>query len=194
MSDTARNLARVVAFARSVRPDMPVVDEALGELRALLAREGVSYVIIGGVAVLHHGYARTTRDVDVLLDREGFERLETALAATAFERSGARKWRHQPSGAGVDVLVAGEPVPPAGRALFPDPAAVARSDREADIAALAPLLELKLAARRHQDVADVVGLLQNLDGDRYLALEAAVSAGLRPEVARLRAEALEERR
>lgn len=194
MSETARILARVVAFARSVRTDVPAVDEALAELRAVLAREGVEYVIVGGVAVLHHGYARTTRDVDVLVDADGLARIETALAAESFERTGARRWRHRPSGSGVDVLVAGEPIPPAGRGVLPLPRGVERSEDEPDIAALAPLVELKLAAHRRQDVADVLGLLQDLDEDRYLALEAALPSGFRPEVAQLRAEALEERR
>ena len=194
MNETAREASRVVAFARSVRSDVPAVDEALAELRALLAREGVPYAIVGGVAVVQHGYVRTSLALDVLLDREGLERLRPALAAVGFERVGARKWRHGPTGAGVDLLVAGEPIPPAGRGVFPEPAQLERSDVEPDVAALAPLVELKLAAHRHQDVADVVGLLQLLDEGRYLGLEAALPASLRPEVARLRTEALEERR
>lgn len=192
MNETARTLSRILAFARSVRPDVPEVDRALADLRAVLAREGVDYVIVGGVAVLHHGYARTTRDVDVLLAGADVDRIAPALEAAGFVRGGERKWRHAASGAGLDVLLAGEPIPPAGRGVFPEPAAVERSERDPDIAALAPLVELKLAARRHQDVADVVGLLQAIDETRYLTLEAALPAGLRSELARLRTDALDE--
>ena len=36
-------------------------------LLALLRDAGVVFRIVGGVAVLHHGYARTTEDIDVLV-------------------------------------------------------------------------------------------------------------------------------
>ena len=192
MSDTARTLSRLSAFARAIRPDSPEVDRALADLRALLARERVSYVIVGGVAVVHHGYARTTRDVDVLLGASDLDRIQQTLEAAGFEREGRRKWRHVASGAGLDVLLAGEPIPPAGRGAFPEPSTMARSDREPDIAALSPLVALKLAARRHQDLADVVGLLQALDESRYLDLESALPGSLSADLARLRADALDE--
>jgi hypothetical protein len=57
---------------------------------------------------------------------------------------------------------------------------------------LGGLLELKLLARRHRDLADVVELLKRLDEARYDAIEAAVERSLRPELARLRRDALEE--
>ena len=55
------------------------------DLRALieaLAREQVEFVIIGGVAVVTHGYARTTLDLDICYarNRENLERLAAALA------------------------------------------------------------------------------------------------------------------
>jgi hypothetical protein len=193
VNETARTLSRVMAFGRAVRPDLPAVDRALGELRTLLAREGVPYVIVGGVAVVHHGYARTTQDVDVLVTPADLERIARALAAGGFEPVTTRRWRHQGTGAGLDLLVAGEPIPPAGRGCFPPPASVARSEREPDVAGLAALLTLKLAARRHQDLADTVGLLQPLDEGDYLQIEAAVDAPLRPLLAELRADAVAER-
>jgi hypothetical protein len=187
-------LGRVLAFGRAVQPDLPAVDGALAALRDLLAAERVEYVVVGGVAVVHHGYARTTRDVDVLLTSEAAERVAPALARHGFDRLCATRWRHRESGAEVDLLFSGDPIPPRARRRFPAPAAVARSSREPDIAGLAPLLELELAAGRHQDVADVVGLLQGLDEAAYLAVEAAVEVELRPRLAELRQDALEERR
>ena len=71
---------------------------------------------------------------------------------------------------------------------------MARSSREGDIVDLPPLLELKLAAARHQDLADVVGLLRDLDEVAYNHVEAAIDVSLRARLAALRQDAMEERR
>lgn len=60
--------------------------------------------------------------------------------------------------------------------------------------ALPASVDFKLQAKRHQDIADVVALLEGLDDARYLALEAATPPARRPELARLREDALEELR
>lgn len=54
----------------------------LGELIAALARHGVDYVVIGGVATQVHGHRRTTMDLDVTPDPdpENLRRLGAALA------------------------------------------------------------------------------------------------------------------
>jgi hypothetical protein len=66
----------------------------IGELIAILARHGVDYVVIGGVAVQVHGHRRTTMDLDLTPDPdpENLVRLGAALAElearpveTAFE-------------------------------------------------------------------------------------------------------------
>ena len=51
------------------------------EFLHLLARHSVRYLIIGGTAVIYHGYARLTGDVDFFYDRapENVERLWKAL-------------------------------------------------------------------------------------------------------------------
>lgn len=54
------------------------------DIRALLgelARDGVDFLIIGGVAVGYHGHIRATKDVDIVPNpaRENLERLAAAL-------------------------------------------------------------------------------------------------------------------
>ncbi|MCI0633957.1 MAG: nucleotidyltransferase [Actinobacteria bacterium] len=48
-----------------------------------LAREGVDYVLVGGVALNLHGIVRATEDVDLFIrpDAENVERLKRALAS-----------------------------------------------------------------------------------------------------------------
>jgi hypothetical protein len=47
---------------------MPSTDEPLSVFQ-FLARAGVPFVIIGGHAVIYHGYVRTTEDADLIFDR-----------------------------------------------------------------------------------------------------------------------------
>lgn len=68
---------------------MPELD-IRGILEAL-AREGVEFLIIGGVAVGFHGYVRATKDVDVVPapDPENLARLARALEALDAQIEGA---------------------------------------------------------------------------------------------------------
>lgn len=92
----------------------------------------------------------------------------------------------------IDLLVSGDPIPRAAGDVYPAASVVEASPRDPNIAALPALLELKLRAHRHQDVADVVGLLKLLDDAGYLDVESKVAAPLRSELAKLRDDALEE--
>ncbi len=67
-----------------------------------------------------------------------------------------------------------------------------RRSRDPAIVSLAGLLELKMRAGRHRDVADAVELLKRLDEAHYIEAEASVSASLRPHLAELRRDALDE--
>lgn len=175
-----------------MNPDLPPVDVALGEVRALLEDAGVSFKFVGGVAVVHHGYARTTEDVGVLLESDGPARLRPSLASHGFEGVGEFRLRHLSTGVLVDLLVAGSPMPRAGSGLYPSPGALQASTRDARVVGLAGLFGLKLRARRHRDLADIVELLKGLDEIRYTEVESAVEPDLRPALAGLRRDALEE--
>lgn len=192
MESTAAALAGATAFARAMRPDLPAVDQGLAALRAALAEAGVDYALVGGVAVLHHGYVRTTRDLDLLISRESLVRALPELERHGFQRVAERRLNLASSGVDVDLLFAGELRPRPGAPPYPDPSRLERSPRESDVVALPGLVELKLVAGRHQDTADVVALLKPLDDGDYLALEAAVPASLRSTLLALRRDALEE--
>lgn len=159
----------------------------------MLARAEVTYALVGGIAVIHHGYVRTTQDIDLLLDRHEAGRVVPLLHAGGFEAHGERRWRHLSTGVTVDLLFGGEPMP-RERDRYPFPADVGRSSRERDIVDLPALITLKLQAGRFRDEADVVELLQRLDEGDYLRVEAAFAPELRPRLFELRTVALEERR
>lgn len=56
--------------------------EDLLELCKALNAEGVRYVLIGGFAVILHGFVRATKDIDLLIDAsiENVQRLKRAMA------------------------------------------------------------------------------------------------------------------
>lgn len=170
----------------------PALERGLQQVRRLFADAGVRYLFVGGVAVAHHGYARATRGLDVLVDRAAAGLAPEVLAAHGFERPSARRLRHTETGTDVSLLVAGDPRPRAGAPPYPALADVGRSPRAADVVDLATLLDLKIVAGRHQDLADVVGLLKALDDTAYLTLEAGTRRELRPRLAQLRRDALDE--
>jgi hypothetical protein len=189
---TAGVLARLRRFAGAMDPDLPPVDMALGAVRALLEDARVEFKFVGGLAVVHHGYARTTEDVDVLVESDGPARLRPSLASHGFEAVGEVRLRHIPTGVQVDLLVAGSPMPRAGSGPYPSPASLGASPRDPAVIGLSGLFGLKLRARRHQDLADIVALLKRLDEVRYTEVEAEVDRELRPALADLRRDALEE--
>lgn len=60
----------------------PELEDLLKLCKALDA-EGVRYVLIGGFAVILHGFVRATKDIDLLIDAsiENVQRLKRAMAA-----------------------------------------------------------------------------------------------------------------
>jgi predicted nucleotidyltransferase len=62
-----------------------VAERVVAETAAALERNGVEYVLIGGVASSVHGRPRATDDVDVLVDPRDADRALAALGAAGFE-------------------------------------------------------------------------------------------------------------
>ncbi len=61
---------------------LPTLEDLLFLCRNL-NEAGAKYIVIGGWAVIQHGYGRTTVDIDLLVDSspENFERIKTAMLA-----------------------------------------------------------------------------------------------------------------
>jgi hypothetical protein len=189
---TAAVLARLRNFARLMNPELPAVDAALGDVRRLFEQAGVRFKLVGGVAVVHHGYARTTEDIDVLVEEGALPRVLPLLESGGFERLSDVRLRHVATGVRVDLLVAGSPLPRVASGAYPSPDALQSSSRDPDVVGLPGLLELKLRSRRHRDLADVVELLKRLDDAHYIEVEASIDRDLRPALAALRIDALAE--
>ncbi len=155
---------------------------------APLERLGVRYLIVGGVAVVLHGYLRTTLDLDLVLQLEP-ENLEKALRALAelgfqprvpvslssfadpaMRETWAREknmqvfslWHPDHPGFAVDLFL---------REPFDFDATYQRAVRvplqhvQATVVSLQDLMEMKRAAGRSRDLEDVEALAELSEGD-----------------------------
>jgi len=61
-------------------PRVPTVNDLVSLCRSL-NEAGARYMVIGGWAVIHHGFGRTTGDIDLLVDSspENFARVQKAM-------------------------------------------------------------------------------------------------------------------
>ena len=168
------------------------VHKSMRRIVKRLEKAQIPYAVVGGMAVNAHGYRRTTDDLDLLLTAEGlaeFRKLFVPKHYLGMPRR-PRRFTDRVNKVLIDFLVSGlypgngEPGPIA----YPDPAAVQETIEGARVLNLPILIQLKLAARRYQDFADVVALI------RANQLDEAFQARLHESVRRDYIECLEEKR
>jgi hypothetical protein len=61
------NLERMVAAVKGEAPSDSKFARALATLQELSRKEGIAMAIVGGLAAIHHGYQRFTKDIDVVV-------------------------------------------------------------------------------------------------------------------------------
>jgi len=143
------------------------VQKALRKLTATLESAAIPYAIAGAMALNEYGYRRVTVDVDVLLTRDGLDRLKQLVLGRGYVEKfpGSKGMRDTEHGVMIDVLIAGD-YPGDGKpkaVRFPDPASVAVQSSHGAFLPLSKLVELKLASgmsapHRLKDLADVLEL------------------------------------
>jgi hypothetical protein len=157
-----------------------------------LEKAGIAYAILGGMALNAHRYKRTTADVDFLLTEEGLEEFRRQFVGKHYGpvKGRPRRFVDKASGVTIDILVTGR-FPGSGKPgpiPFPDPADVCEIIDKHSVVNLPTLIQLKLAARRWRDFADVVELIRIHD------LDESFKQQLHPSVRQDFIECLEEKR
>ncbi|MGD0089195.1 MAG: nucleotidyltransferase family protein [Planctomycetota bacterium] len=163
-----------VALAEACRffvKDDPV-HRTLKKITAKLEDLGIPYAVCGGMALVAHGYDRTTVDVDLLVTRQGLEAAHKQLEGLGYVPlfSGSKNLRDTETGVRVEFLITGgypgdgKPKPVA----FPDPAQASMRINDMSCLRLEKLIELKLASGmtnvlRLKDLGDVIALIQQLN-------------------------------
>ena len=140
------------------------VQKALQKLVRRLDGQGISYAIIGAMALNEFGYQRTTVGVNVLLTPEGLAAFKASNLGRGYVEKfpGSRGVRDTEHGVDIDIVLAGS-YPGDGKpkpVVFPDPATAAERGARVALLPLPVLLELKLASgmtapHRLKDLADV---------------------------------------
>jgi hypothetical protein len=184
----SRRLKEISMFFEKKDP----VHQTLQRLAKRLEKAGISYAVVGAMAVNLHGARRTTDDVDVLLTAKGLERFRQELLPKFYRQAEGRPRRfvERKSGVRVDCLVTGH-FPGFGKSApfaFPDPAQASEEIEKVHVVTLPQLIQLKLAAGRYYDFGDVVFLI------RVHNLDESFLEKLHPSVHRDFIECLEEKR
>jgi hypothetical protein len=154
------------------------VHKALRAIAPRIEHLGVPYAVAGGMALVAHGYRRTTVDVDILVTREGNRIIHEKLDGLGYVApfAGSRNLRDTANGVRIEFLITGE-YPGDGKpkpVAFPDPAGAAVEIDGIRYLRLETLIELKLASgmtnpNRLKDLADVQELIRALKPPRALA-------------------------
>jgi hypothetical protein len=167
------NLVPSSAWSRALMPAPRVLsrvlrDEALNlldqrgsilelarEITALMRREDIPGVVIGGIAVVLHGHLRTTKDIDVFLDQP-LETIADLLIAEGFQFDAQRR----------EFVREGVPVHLVTREQLAKPPRKTIEIEGIMTVSLADLIEMKLTSGsenilRAQDLADVIGLIRH---------------------------------
>ena len=158
---------------------------ALRGIAQRLKSIGVSYAIVGGMAMFRHGLRRFTEDIDILVRREDFQRIHDQLDGLGYVPPfpNSRQLRDTRLGVRIEFLIEGD-FPGDGKTKpisFPDPRSVSFETDGISYIKLENLIELKLASGmtnpgRLKDLADVQELI------KILNLEARFATQLNPYV------------
>jgi hypothetical protein len=141
---------------------------------------GIPYVVIGGMALTAHGYARMTEDIDVLVRRSDLKAIHSNLVGLGYKRAfeGSKNLRDASTGVKIEFVLTGD-FPGSGKqqpVSFPEPDGTDPIVLDGvKFIGLPRLIELKVASGmtggpdRAKDLVDVQQLIKILDLPRDLA-------------------------
>jgi len=147
------------------------VHQTLTQITRRLSELGIPYAVVGGMALVAHGYLRTTVDVDLLVTPEGLKAIHEKLEGMGYlpPFEGSKNLRDTRTGVRIEFIATGQ-YPGDGKpkpVAFPDPAAASVAEEIDGVryVNMPTLIELKLASGmtnpgRLRDLADVQELIR----------------------------------
>jgi len=172
------------------------VERRLRQVTAALEEAGIRYAVIGGNAVaawisrVDPAATRTTKDVDLLVDRASLDRVTAVMQQLGFRREDLRRLvlfidPEEPSRqSGVHLVWANEKVRPSYVCPTPTLDEAVRDPAGFMVVDLAALVRMKLTSNRDIDRVHVRDLLKV--GSIAAAIESALPAALRQRLAEIR--------
>ncbi len=146
------------------------VHKTLNRIAQRLDELGIDYAVVGGMAMYMHGFRRFTEDVDILVTREGLQRIHEEVEGRGFIRpfEKSKNLRDADTRVRIEFLITGQ-FPGDGKpgpVAFPDPAKVFEVREGVKVLNLEHLMELKLASSRgvgrRKDIGDAQELIRVL--------------------------------
>lgn len=155
------------------------VHDTLQRVTNKLEELGIDYAVAGAMGMFLHGFHRFTEDVDIIVTREGLQRVHDELRGRGylppFEQS--KNLRDTTTGVRIDFIISGQ-YPGEGKAgpvEFPVPNEASVLIDGIRVVSLPKLVELKIASgqapHRLKDLADAQQLIQVLDLPRDFDLQ-----------------------
>ena len=156
------NLERMVAAVKGRDAQESKFAKALAALKVLSRKDGIPMAIVGGLAAIHHGYERFTKDIDVVV-RSGNLDILTRVAPQYGIKviwNDPEGWHKlQCEGVPIDVVPEGRKPRNDAPAAIPGPRQLGVREG-AGYAGIAGWMETKLGSYRVQDRADVVQVIK----------------------------------
>lgn len=147
------------------------VYQAMRKIAMKLEALGIPYALVGGLALLEHGFPRFTEDVDLLVTKDNLTRIHHELEGRGYRPvfAKSKNLRDTELGVKIEFLIAGD-YPGDGKpkpVAFPVPDQVAELMDGIRVVNLPSLIELKLASGmsnsdRLKDLSDVQELVKTL--------------------------------
>jgi hypothetical protein len=136
--------------------------KALATLQALSRKEGIPLAIVGGLAAIHHGYERFTKDIDVVVqsgDLDILTRVAPHYGIKVIWKDPEGWHKLQCEGVPIDVVPEGRKPRNDAPAAIPGPKQLGVREG-AGYAGIGGWMETKLGSYRVQDRADVVQVIK----------------------------------
>lgn len=160
------------------------------ELKRISDEAGVKPVVIGALALNHHGYLRFTADVDLLVSKEEAGKLYDRLKRELGWKRYGEGFKNTILDIGLDICVEGGRTSPRWEERFPSSADVSKVRvRPLPVVSLPDLVALKVMSGRARDEGDVVELFK-IHPSKIQALTSAAKKRMRTAEARAVLDAL----
>ena len=161
-AEAMASLERTVAAVKGRDAQQSNLAKALATLQALSLKEGIPLAIVGGLAAIHHGYERFTKDIDVVV-RSGHLDILTRVAphyGIKVVWKDPEGWHKlECEGVPIDVVPEGRKPRKDAPSAIPGPEQLGVREG-AGYAAIGGWMETKLGSYRVQDQADVVQVVK----------------------------------
>jgi hypothetical protein len=156
------SLERIVAAVKGEEPPGSKFAKALTTLEALSRKEGIAMAIVGGLATIHHGYQRFTKDIDVVVQSSHLDvltRVAPQYGIKVIWKDPDGWHKLQCEGVPIDVVPEGRKPRKDAPTAIPNPRQLGVREG-AGYAGIAGWVETKLGSYRVQDRADVVQVIK----------------------------------